>query len=105
MTEYEKLFNRIADISNSQFPLVDFFNDILQIEDKDYDKDRAYKDIEKICSVIENLIKERDDQRLLLKAIARNIYLGRHFFQKPHKVTIIFDLDRVVYDELKEMPL
>lgn len=52
----EKLFNRVANISNSMFPLVDFFNDIEQIEDKDYNKEQAYKDIEKICDVVEQLL-------------------------------------------------
>lgn len=68
----ENLFNRVADISNSMFPLVDFFNDIEQIKDKDYNKEQAYKDIEKICDVVEQLL---DDSR-------RKVKLEKYVYEK-----------------------
>ena len=49
--KYFELFEKVSDISNSEFPLVDFLNDI---EDREYKNDstynyaRAYEDIEKI---------------------------------------------------------
>ena len=67
--ELEALRKRIYNISNSYFPLDSFFNDICNIEDKDYDKEQAYKDIEKICSLFEKLLKEQERKEKLEKVI------------------------------------
>lgn len=63
----ENLFNRVADISNSMFPLVDFFNDIEQIKDEDYNKEKAYEDIEKICDIVEQLLEDSKRKEKLEK--------------------------------------
>ena len=47
----EELQEKVAEVSNSFFPLDTFLNDIIQREskgDKDYDFESAYNDIEKI---------------------------------------------------------
>ena len=46
-----ELREKIFDISNSEFPLIDFFNDISLNDNEYFDTERAYKDIEKIFNV------------------------------------------------------
>lgn len=67
--ELETLRQRIYNISNSYFPLDSFFNDICNIKDNDYDKEQAYKDIEKICSLFEKLLKEQERKEKLENAL------------------------------------
>ena len=43
--EIEKLQNLCYEYGNSWLPLADFFNDIRDNKDKDYDKNQAYKDL------------------------------------------------------------
>ena len=46
---YKRLFNKMADYSNCYFPITDFLNDVVHHnEDKDFNKEGAYKDLEKI---------------------------------------------------------
>ena len=48
----EELKEKIIKISNSEFPLIDFFNDIGWLEDsKWFNTEKAYEDIEKIYDV------------------------------------------------------
>lgn len=48
----EELKEKISEISNSEFPLIDFFNDIGWLEgSKWFNTEKAYEDIEKIYNV------------------------------------------------------
>ena len=47
----KELKEKISEISNSEFPLIDFFNDIALNNNENFDKERAYEDIEKIYEV------------------------------------------------------
>ena len=52
MNSKEKLKEKISEISNSEFPLIDFFNDIGWLEGiKWFNTEKAYEDIEKIYNV------------------------------------------------------
>lgn len=51
MNDREQLREKISEISNSEFPLIDFFNDIGRNKDPRYNKELAYQDIEKIYDV------------------------------------------------------
>lgn len=46
--EYDRLFKKFNDYSNSCFPITDFLNDIRQHSDVNYQRMQAYKDLEKI---------------------------------------------------------
>ena len=45
---YKRLFNKMVDYSNSEFPITDFLNDVRDNPDKRFDKETAYKGLEKI---------------------------------------------------------
>ena len=48
----EELKDKLSEISNSEFPLIDFFNDIGWLEgSKWFNTEKAYEDIEKIYNV------------------------------------------------------
>lgn len=47
----EELKEKIIEISNSEFPLIDFFNDIDWLDDRHFNTEKAYEDIEKIYNV------------------------------------------------------
>ena len=47
----EELKEKISEISNSEFPLIDFFNDIDWLDDRHFNTEKAYEDIEKIYNV------------------------------------------------------
>ena len=47
----EELKEKIIKISNSEFPLIDFFNDIDWLDDRHFNTEKAYEDIEKIYDV------------------------------------------------------
>jgi chromosome segregation ATPase len=47
----EELKEKICEISNSEFPLIDFFNDIDWLDDRHFNTEKAYEDIEKIYNV------------------------------------------------------
>ena len=47
----EELKEKIIKISNSEFPLIDFFNDIDWLDDRHFNTEKAYEDIEKIYNV------------------------------------------------------
>ena len=47
----KELKEKISEISNSEFPLIDFFNDIDWLDDKRFNTEKAYEDIEKIYNV------------------------------------------------------
>lgn len=47
----EELKEKIIEISNSEFPLIDFFNDIDWLDDRHFNTEKAYEDIEKIYDV------------------------------------------------------
>ena len=48
MNTYERLFNKMADYSNSCFPITNFLNDIAINNEKNFNKEDAYNDLEKI---------------------------------------------------------
>lgn len=105
--ELEALRQRIYNISNSYFPLDSFFNDICNIEDKDYDKEQAYKDIEKICSLFEKLLKDQERKEKLEKAL--NIFkykIVNPYLVKFYKTVEAYNANRTktcyMYDELTE---
>ena len=56
----EQLREKIMEISNSCFPLIDFFNDIGRNKDPRYNKERAYEDIEKIFDVFMYYVKKSE---------------------------------------------
>lgn len=47
----KELKEKISEISNSEFPLIDFFNDIDWLDDRHFNTEKAYEDIEKIYNV------------------------------------------------------
>lgn len=47
----KELKEKIIKISNSEFPLIDFFNDIGWLDDRHFNTEKAYEDIEKIYNV------------------------------------------------------
>lgn len=49
--EIEELRNKLLFISNSEFPLIDFFNDIAMNTNEKFNKDRAYEDLKKIADL------------------------------------------------------
>ena len=75
----EQLREKIMEISNSCFPLIDFFNDIGRNKDPRYNKERAYEDIEKIYDVFmhyreKSEILEKENEVLLInKNVAQGI--------------------------------
>ena len=44
---YERLFYKMKDYSNSEFPIMSFLNDIRDNKDKNFNKKEAYNDLEK----------------------------------------------------------
>lgn len=48
----EKLKKKTYDITNSEFPIGDFLNDILRNRDENYNKEKALEDFEKIIDVV-----------------------------------------------------
>lgn len=64
MNSKEKLKEKISEISNSEFPLIDFFNDIDWLDDKRFNTEKAFEDIEKIYNVF---VHYRDKAKQLEK--------------------------------------
>ncbi len=56
----KNLEEKIYSMSNSFLPLDVFFNDIRDIKDKNYNKESAYKDLEKIADFIIDLQSQLD---------------------------------------------
>lgn len=48
----EKLKKKTYGITNSEFPIGDFLNDILRNRDENYNKEKALEDFEKIIDVV-----------------------------------------------------
>ena len=75
----EELKEKIIEISNSEFPLVDFFNDIDWLDDRHFNTEKAYEDIEKIYNVFmfyinkcNKLEKENEELRKAVKSWNEN---------------------------------
>ena len=69
MTKKE-LREKISEVSNSEFPLIDFFNDIEMNTDKNFNTEQAYEDIEKIYNVFtyyKNLVNRWQEKYLALE--------------------------------------
>lgn len=56
----KELREKISEISCSEFPLIDFFNDIALNDNEYFDAERAYEDIEKIYDVFMFYINKCD---------------------------------------------
>lgn len=55
--KYYEIYDKILKVSNSEFPLIDFLNDIILIKDKNFNKKQALIDIEKIYNTFMYYIK------------------------------------------------
>lgn len=75
----EKLRERCYEIGNSEFPIDEFYNDIRDNSNPNFDKESAYKDLEKIVNYIEKLEKENQQLNQTIQTIrqnARNDYIS-----------------------------
>ena len=64
----EYLRKKCYKMGNSQFPIDVFYNDIRDNPNPNFDKELAYKDLEKVVNYIEDLRKENQELRKSIKS-------------------------------------
>ena len=108
----KELKEKISEISNSEFPLIDFFNDIGWLEGiKWFNTEKAYEDIEKIYNVF---VYYRDKLEQLKKALdilkeyicitkRRNEVNGNYDISCIYSFGSYKDITQEAYELLKEV--
>lgn len=59
--EVEELKQKVYEISNCEFPLDSFLNDVLRNTNPRFNKEMALRDIEKICDTFNEFRKENEE--------------------------------------------
>lgn len=92
----QELQDKIYSISNSFMPLDVFFNDIRDNPVENYNKEQAYKDIEKIADFIIDLQSQLDQQKAMWNEL-------KEWLKKEQGYTSIYEEQRrVALEEILE---
>lgn len=107
----EELKEKMCKISNSEFPLIDFFNDIDWLDDRHFNTEKAYEDIEKIYNVFmfyinkcKKLEKELKQTKLNFKnsqTHSKNCY--KKLKEKYEKLERAYKNNEVLVQDLNEL--